>query len=161
MTESCSILSLHRIYIFNPLSASHNYCRLLCLLPVTLKVIVANSVDPDQTAPLGAVWSGSTLFAYMQNVSLKSLQEDAADDISRRHFLGALRVKTLDTLGGFSAILDMGGNVCDFLFVFTLSPLYERIPYKERMCSCHCRPLFRSGQNNFTELPLLIVYPAP
>ena len=24
---------------------------------------VANSVDPDQTAPLGAVWSGSTLFA--------------------------------------------------------------------------------------------------
>ena len=24
---------------------------------------VANSVDPDQTAPLGAVWSGSALFA--------------------------------------------------------------------------------------------------
>ena len=24
---------------------------------------MANSVDPDQTAPLGAVWSGSTLFA--------------------------------------------------------------------------------------------------
>ena len=23
----------------------------------------ANSVDPDQTAPIGAVWSGSTLFA--------------------------------------------------------------------------------------------------
>ena len=35
--------------------AKHNNCRLLCLLPVTLKVIVANSVDPDQTAPLGAV----------------------------------------------------------------------------------------------------------
>ena len=48
------------------------------ILSVTLKVIVANSVDPDQTAPLGAVWSGSTLFAYMQNVSLKSLQEAAA-----------------------------------------------------------------------------------
>ena len=52
-------------------------------------------MDPDQTAPLA-------LFAYMQNVSLKSLQEDTADDISRRHkqmtfsdadFLGALRVK--------------------------------------------------------------------
>ena len=28
-------------------------CCLLCLLPVTLKVIGANSVDPDQTAPLG------------------------------------------------------------------------------------------------------------
>ena len=25
---------------------------------------MANSVDPDQTAPSGAVWSGSTLFAY-------------------------------------------------------------------------------------------------
>ena len=24
---------------------------------------MANSVDPDQIAPLGAVWSGSTLFA--------------------------------------------------------------------------------------------------
>ena len=24
---------------------------------------MANSVDPDQTAPLGAIWSGSTLFA--------------------------------------------------------------------------------------------------
>ena len=24
---------------------------------------IANSVDPDQTSPLGAVWSGSALFA--------------------------------------------------------------------------------------------------
>ena len=24
---------------------------------------MANSVDPDQTAPLGAIWSGSSLFA--------------------------------------------------------------------------------------------------
>ena len=39
----------------NHLSANHNNCRLLCLLPVTLKVIVANSVDPDQTAPVEAV----------------------------------------------------------------------------------------------------------
>ena len=47
---------------FNPLTANHNKCRLLCHLLVILKVIFANSVDPDQTAPpLGAVWSGSTL----------------------------------------------------------------------------------------------------
>ena len=26
---------------------------------------VANSVDPDQTAPLGAVWPGSALFAQI------------------------------------------------------------------------------------------------
>ena len=51
-----------------------------------LKVIFANSVDPDQTAPLGAVWYEYTLFAYMQKVCLKSLQEDAADDINRQHF---------------------------------------------------------------------------
>ena len=25
---------------------------------------MANSVDPDQTAPIGAVWSGSALLAY-------------------------------------------------------------------------------------------------
>ena len=25
---------------------------------------MANTVDPDQTAPSGAVWSGSILFAY-------------------------------------------------------------------------------------------------
>ena len=31
-----------------------------------LKILsgIANSVDPDQTAPSGAVWSGPTLFAY-------------------------------------------------------------------------------------------------
>ena len=26
---------------------------------------MANSVDPDQTAPKGAVWSGSTMFAFV------------------------------------------------------------------------------------------------
>ena len=50
----------------NPETANHNNSRLLCRLLVILKVIFANSVDPDQTAPLGAVWSGSTLFACMQ-----------------------------------------------------------------------------------------------
>ena len=28
----------------------------------------ANIVDPDQTAPEGAVWSGSTLFAILLNI---------------------------------------------------------------------------------------------
>ena len=41
--------------IINPQTASHNNCHLLCHLLVILKVIFANSVDPDQTAPLGAV----------------------------------------------------------------------------------------------------------
>ena len=33
--------------LFNPYTASHNNCRLLCHLLVILKVISANSVDPD------------------------------------------------------------------------------------------------------------------
>ena len=32
---------------------------------------MANSLDPDQTAPIGAVCSGSTLFASIPNSSVK------------------------------------------------------------------------------------------
>ena len=57
-----------------------------------------NSVDQDQTAPIGAVWSGSTLFAYMLKFVSNVRQLFAAGDFSRRHlsdafFLGALRAK--------------------------------------------------------------------
>ena len=31
---------------------------------------MANSVDPDQTAPIGAVCSGSTLYASIFNLSI-------------------------------------------------------------------------------------------
>ena len=31
---------------------------------------MANSVDPDQTAPIGAVCSGSTLFGIILNLSV-------------------------------------------------------------------------------------------
>ena len=57
---------------------------------------MANSVERDQTAPIGAVCSGSTLFVFMLNSSLMldNLQQSTlADDISRYIFLGALRVK--------------------------------------------------------------------
>ena len=49
-----------------PETANYNNSRLLCRLLVIVKVIFANSVDPDQTAPLGAVRSGSKLFTCMQ-----------------------------------------------------------------------------------------------
>ena len=42
---------------------------------------MANSVDPDQTAPIGAVCSGSMLFASILNLSVM-----LAYDFSRRHF---------------------------------------------------------------------------
>ena len=55
---------------------------------------MANSVDPDQTAPIGAVCSGSTLFASMLNWSVmlgKYLQQTtSADDIFRCFFFLAL-----------------------------------------------------------------------
>ena len=59
---------------------------------------MANSVDPDQTAPIGAVCSGSTLFASILKFLSNTRQLFAADDFSRRHFqvkffLGALSVK--------------------------------------------------------------------
>ena len=59
---------------------------------------MSNSVDPDQTAPIGAVCSWSTLFASMLNSSVMLgnylQQRISADVIFQMHFfLGALRVK--------------------------------------------------------------------
>ena len=55
---------------------------------------MAKSVDPDQTAPIGAVCSGSTLFDSILNSSVKSgnyLQQlTSADDIFRCIFFLAL-----------------------------------------------------------------------
>ena len=57
---------------------------------------MANSVDPDQTAPIGAVCSGSTLFASILNLSVMLgnylKQRTSGDDIWMHFFLGALRV---------------------------------------------------------------------
>ena len=51
---------------------------------------MANSVDPDQTAPIGAVCSGSTLFTSLLNSSVmlgNYLQQiTSADDISNAFF---------------------------------------------------------------------------
>ena len=47
---------------------------------------MANSVDPDQTAPIGAVCSGSMLFASILNLSVMLRNLFAADDFSKRHF---------------------------------------------------------------------------
>ena len=57
---------------------------------------MANSVDPDQTAPIGAVSSGSTLFASILDSSVyirlgNYLQQTiSADDIFRSIFFLAL-----------------------------------------------------------------------
>ena len=55
---------------------------------------MANSVDPYQTAPIGSVCSGSTLFNYILNLSVmlgNYLQQTiSADDIFRYVFFLAL-----------------------------------------------------------------------
>ena len=55
---------------------------------------MANSVDPDQTAPIGAVCSGSMLFAFILNSSVMLgnylQQTTSADDIFRCIFFLAL-----------------------------------------------------------------------
>ena len=55
---------------------------------------MANSVDPDQTAPIGTVCSGSMLFASILNSSVKVgnyLQQTiSADDTFRCMFFLAL-----------------------------------------------------------------------
>ena len=58
---------------------------------------MANSVDPDQTAPIGAVCSQSTLFASILNSSVmlgNYLQQTTSADDSFRYifFIGALKV---------------------------------------------------------------------
>ena len=54
---------------------------------------MANSVDPYQTAPIGAVCSGSMMFASILNSSVilgNYLQQTTFSDV----FFGALRVKS-------------------------------------------------------------------
>ena len=55
---------------------------------------MANSLDPDQTAPIGAICSGSTLFASIFNSSVMLgnylQQPTSADDIFRHIFFLAL-----------------------------------------------------------------------
>ena len=67
---------------------------------------MANSVDPEQTAPIGAVCSGSTLFASILNSSVmlgKYLQQTTSTDNIFRciFFLGPLRVKASRYKRGF------------------------------------------------------------
>ena len=60
---------------------------------------MANSVDPDQTAPIGAVCSGSTLFASILNPSVMLdnylQQTTSADVIFEMYFFLALKGLTL------------------------------------------------------------------
>ena len=47
---------------------------------------MAKCMDPEQTSPIGAVYSGSTLFACILKFACNVRQLFAADDFSRQHF---------------------------------------------------------------------------
>ena len=59
---------------------------------------MAESVDPDQTAPIGAVCSGSTLFASILDSSVMLGNYMKQTTFSDAFFLGALRVKYCNVL---------------------------------------------------------------
>ena len=61
------------------MSSVYVVCWIFLQIFQTYFCIQANSVDQDQTAPKGAVWSGSILFAKWL---LKSQADDKADDNS-------------------------------------------------------------------------------
>ena len=78
---------------FNPYIANRNKSRLL--FSSVEEASMANSVGPDKTAPIGAVCSGSKLFAFILKLSVKLgkyLQQTTSSDIFRSFFLGASRV---------------------------------------------------------------------
>ena len=73
MSVSCEYASSYDYVFVLTLKAPRKKCIWKCLLLkssaanncltlLTHLIIEANRVDPDQTAPIGAVWSGSTLF---------------------------------------------------------------------------------------------------
>ena len=76
--------SCESIHLFNPQQKSSAFSSAeMFKKPPSM----TNSVDPDQTAPIGAVCSGSTLFASILKCVKNARQFFAADEFSRRHFL--------------------------------------------------------------------------
>ena len=83
---------------------------------------MANSVDPDQTAPIGAVCSGSTLFASILNLSVISgnyLQQTTFSDaffswcFKRLNSLGVTNIALcmLDFFLIFCRLLNLKQNI--------------------------------------------------
>ena len=86
---------------------------------------MANSVDPDQTAPIGAVCSGSTLFTSILNSSLMLgnylQQTTSADDNFRCIVFLSFKGQNLRMLGIFSCFL----SSADFFIVTFFEKLFQ------------------------------------
>ena len=89
---------------------------------------MANSVDPDQTAPIGAVCSGSTLFASILNSSVM-----LGNILQRRHFqmhfFGTLRVVLFvflfDCNNSWPQIVETYNSIINTKRVGTLNFIYQ------------------------------------
>ena len=69
-------MKISKVTDYAALKRQQNNCIRECLFIISRE---ANIVDPDQTAPTGAVWSGFTLFIYKASNSL-------VDDKKKRTF---------------------------------------------------------------------------
>ena len=83
-----------------------------------LRQIWANSVDPDQTAPVGAVWSESALFAINPTV----LSPDSFGPIQIQRLKKFVMVMMTDEWVHLHVFC--GHIVCDFL-----SALWKKKPF--------------------------------
>ena len=93
---------------------------------------MANSVDPGQTAPIGAVCSGSTLFVSIFNLSVmlgnicsRQLQQTTFSDY---FFLGALRVKKQAKVSNFCISQIITFTPMDKINIFLQRPIPIVIP---------------------------------
>ena len=103
---------------------------------------MANSVDPVQTAPIGAVCSGSMLFASILNSSVMLgnylQQTTSADDIFRCiFFLGALRVKRINPCPAEPAI----GSISSGTALFAKTKQSSRKEKYHFIAILSCNPL--------------------
>ena len=66
---------------------------------------MANSKDPDQTAPIGAVFSWSTLFASILNLSVMLGNFCSKQHFQVHFFLGPFRVSPFSQYSGHLPII--------------------------------------------------------
>ena len=95
---------------------------------------MANSVDPEQTAPIGAVCSGSTVFASILNSSVMLgnylQQTTSADDYFRCIFSWRLKGQYIfHPLTRGNAILDIKKSVVGY---HAISRIFHKI-----LCMCN------------------------
>ena len=122
------------------MSSIYVVCWIFLQIFQTSFCIQANSVDPYQTAPRGAVWSGSTQFPKKTLKNHKQMTKQTTIVV-----IGGLRVKAARyTSCRFSAICNKGDTFCDFLYVSCSTP-----PHSEKRSTLHGKTA-PTGSNFFS-----------